>query len=398
MDSTNTDKSAGTLPARKDYRNNDNQGQSTAGRREENSPSGEEADPDAASGQTHRGPGKKPLIILAVVVVILIAAALYFWWSTRNQETTDDAYTESDAVTVAPKIAGYVVNLAVRDNQRVHKGDLLVQIDRRDYIAQRDQALAQLGLAQAQLHQAEAQLALSRVQFPAQLVQAQAQQARADANLQNAEAEYRRQRGVDPRATSQQNIDSANAQLRAAGADAANARAQVQVAAQVALQIRQAQTNVEARQQQVRQAKAQVETADLNLSYADVRAPFDGFVTRRNVQPGMLVQAGSALMSVVSPYVWVTANFKESQLARMRPGNRVDLDIDAYPDMKLHGHVDSVQQGSGSRFSAFPAENATGNFVKIVQRVPVKIVIDSGLDPNMPLPLGLSVQPRVFLE
>ncbi|TKI07424.1 HlyD family secretion protein [Martelella alba] len=357
-----------------------------------------EDDQNDASTASHNGPGKKPLIILAVVVLILVIVAMYFWLTTRNQETTDDAYTESDAVTISPKVSGYVIDLAVRDNQRVHKGDLLLKIDPRDYVAQRDQAVAQLGLAEAQLHQSQVQLALSRVQYPAQLSQAQAQLARAEANQQNAEAEYRRQRGVDPRATSQQNIDTANAQLKAARADTANARAQVDVARQVALQIRQAQTTVEARRQQVRQAKAQLESANLNLSYTEVRAPFDGFVTRRNVQPGLLVQAGGALMSVVSPNVWVIANFKESQLTHMRPGDRVDLSVDAYPSLALQGHVDSIQQGSGSRFSAFPAENATGNFVKIVQRVPVKIVIDSGLDPSMPLPLGLSVEPKVYLK
>ncbi|WP_413730730.1 efflux RND transporter periplasmic adaptor subunit [Sodalis sp. RH22] len=372
-------------------RNNDTGRDSAGGDNEAHGDDG-----DGAQETQRKRPGKKPLIILGVVVLILIVVGLYFWLTTRNQETTDDAFTESDAVTVAPKVGGYVVNLAVRDNQRVHKGDLLLQIDARDYRAQHDQALAQLGLAEAQLHQAEAQLALSRVQYPAQL--AQAQQARADANLQNAEAEFRRQRGVDPRATTQQNIDTASAQVRAARADAASARAQVEVAAQVALQINQAEATVEARQQQVRQAKAQLETADLNLAYTDVRAPFDGYVTRRNVQPGMLVQAGSALFSVVSPDIWVMANFKESQLERMRPGNKVEITVDAFPDMKLQGHVDSVQQGTGSRFSAFPAENATGNFVKIVQRVPVKIVIDSGLDANTPLPLGLSVAPKVLLE
>ncbi|WP_413734595.1 HlyD family secretion protein [Sodalis sp. RH21] len=353
---------------------------------------------DDEDDEPRKRPGKKPLIILGAVVLILIVVGLYFWLTTRNQETTDDAFTEGDAVTIAPKVSGYVTALAVKDNQRVHKGDLLIQIDARDYQAQRDQAQAQLGLAQAQLHQAQVQLALAKVQYPAQLAQAQAQQARADANLQNAEADYRRQRGVDPRATSQQNIDSASAQLRAARADAANARAQVEVAAQVGLQVKQAEANVEARQQQVGQAQAQLEAADLNLSYTQVRAPYDGYITRRNVQPGMLVQAGGALFSVVSPQIWITANFKESQLERMRPGNQVDITVDAYPDMKLHGHVDSVQQGSGSRFSAFPAENATGNFVKIVQRVPVKIVIDSGLDPNIPMPLGLSVAPTVLLE
>lgn len=343
-------------------------------------------------------PGKKPLIFLAIVMVIMIVVGLWFWLTTRNIESTDDAFTEGNAVTIAPKAAGYVVKLLVRDNQRVKQGDLLVEIDARDSEAQRDQAKAQLGLAQAQLHQAQAQLALSRVQYPAQRDQALADQAKAQANLLNAQADYRRQRGVDPRATSQRNIDTAAAQLRSAEAQLQSAKAQVEVASQVKLQIRQQETNVEAREQQVEQAQAQLNTAELNLSYTQVRAPYDGFVTKRNVQLGTLVQAGSALFSLVSPEIWINANFKESQLARMKPGNKVEISVDAWPDMKLEGHVDSVQMGSGSRFSTFPAENATGNYVKIVQRVPVKIVIDKGLDPNHPLPLGLSVEPKVTVE
>lgn len=358
----------------------------------------EDKDDGQDESEKRKGPGKKPLIILGIVVVIMAIVALVWWLMTKDQITTDDAFTDGDAVTIAPKISGYVTNLAVKDNQLVKQGQLLVQIDPRDATAQRDQAQAQLGVAISQLHQAQVQYDLSKVQYPAQLAQAQAQQARAEASLLNATADYRRQHGVDPRATSQQNIDSASAQLRSAKADLENAKAQVQVAAQVGLQIRQAETNVEARQQQVEQAKAQLETASLNLSYADVRAPYDGYVTMRNVQLGTLVQAGSSLFSIVSPNIWIVANLKESQLERMRPGNKVLVKIDAYPDLKLHGHVDSVQQGTGSRFSAFPAENATGNYVKIVQRVPVKIVIDSGLDPNQPLPLGLSVDPTVTVE
>ncbi|EGT5761304.1 HlyD family secretion protein [Cronobacter sakazakii] len=350
-------------------------------------------------GETRKRPGKKPLIILGIVVVIMVIGAIIWWFMTRNLETTDDAFIEGDAVTVAPKVAGYVTELRVKDNQRVKKGDLLVVIDPRDATAQRDQAQAQLSLAESQLHQAQAQLALAKVQYPAQRDQAKAQVLRAQAELANARAEYQRQRGVDPRATSKQNIDAANAQLRSAEAGLANAQAQLEVAEQVQLQIRQQETNVEARQSQVEQARAQLKTAELNLSYTEVRAPFDGYVTKRNVQNGTLVQAGSALFSIVSPDIWVVANFKESQLERMRPGNKVEISVDAFPDLELEGHVESIQQGSGSRFSAFPAENATGNFVKIVQRVLVKIVIDKGLENwNQPLPLGLSVEPEVTVE
>lgn len=366
--------------------------------RDRNDASQQQGD-DRDNGKAERKrPGKKPLIILGIVVIVMIIVALVWWLLTRNEETTDDAFTDGDAVTMAPKVAGYITELHVTDNQRVKKGDLLAVIDARDTTAQRDQAQAQLGLAIAQLHQAQAQLELSKVQYPAQRDEARAQVLKAQAELANANAQYRRQRGVDPRATTQQNIDSANAQLRSAEAQLASAKALQAVAEQVQLQIRQQQTNVEARERQVDQARAQLEAAELNLSYTQVRAPFDGFVTKRNVHTGTLVQAGTALFSLVSPHIWVVANFKESQLERMRPGNKVSISVDAWPDMALEGHIDSVQQGSGSRFSAFPAENATGNFVKIVQRVPVKIVIDKGLDANRPLPLGLSVEPTVTLK
>ncbi|GAA0492041.1 MULTISPECIES: HlyD family secretion protein [Tatumella] len=350
------------------------------------------------SAEPRKRPGKKPLIILAMIVILLLATALVFWLINRGTETTDDAFTDGNAVIIAPKTSGYIVRLLVRDNQKVSKGQLLAEIDPRDATAQLDQARAQLGLAMAQLQQAEAQLTLSRVRYPAQREQALAARARAGAELQNAEAAYRRQHGVDPKATTQTNIDSATARWRSAQAEYQNASAQVAIASQVALQIRQQETNVEARQQQVSEAQAGLETATLNLSYTRLLAPFSGYVTRRNIQQGSLVQAGTALFSLVSPDIWITANFKESQLQYMKPGDAVNISIDAWPDLKLQGHVDSIQMGTGSRFSAFPAENATGNFVKIVQRVPVKIVIDKGLDPDRPLPLGLSAEPEVRVQ
>src|SRR5476649_406202 len=355
---------------------------------------GQDKSNDKSNGQK-KGPGKKPLIILAVVVVLLILGGLIWWFATRNQVSTDDAYTDGDAVTIAPKVSGYVVVMNLGDNKFVHKGDLLIKIDPRDYQAQLDQANAQLGLAKAQLNAAQVQLDIARVQYPAQLTQAKAQEQSAQANLTQTRAAYERQRAVDVRATSQQNIDTATAQQKSALANVAQAQAQVKTASLVPQQISQAQATVEERWQQVEQAEAQVEAAALNLSYTELRAPADGWVTKRNVQYGTFLQAGTSIFSLVTTTVWVTANFKESQLERMRPGDSVDVSVDAYPNLKLHGHVDSIQLGSGSRFSAFPAENATGNFVKIVQRVPVKILIDSGLQPDFPLPLGLSVVPKV---
>jgi membrane fusion protein (multidrug efflux system) len=348
--------------------------------------------------EKRKGPGKTPLIILAVVAVILLIGGFIWWFATRNQATTDDAYTDGNAITIAPQVSGYVVDLAVNDNVYVHKGDLLVVIDKRDYQAQVDAAQAQLGLAEAQLNAALVQLDIARVQYPAQYQQAKAQTSSAEANLKQAQAAYERQHSVDQRATSQQNIDTADAQQQTARANVQQAHAQEQTASLVPQQIRQTVATVEERRQQVQQAKAQLEQARLNLSYCEVRAPSDGWITRRNVQYGSFLQAGVSLFAIVTPQVWVTANFKESQLERIRPGDKVDIEIDAYSKLKLHGHIDSVQLGSGSRFSAFPAENATGNFVKIVQRVPVKIVIDDALPRDQPLGLGLSVTPKVYLK
>jgi membrane fusion protein (multidrug efflux system) len=169
----------------------------------------------------------------------------------------------------------------------------------------------------------------------------------------------------------------------------------VDTAALVPQNIALADAKVEQLQAQVKAAEAQLAQARLNLGYTQLRAAQDGRVTRRNVEVGTYLQPGQSLLVLVSPEVWVTANYKENQLVDMRPGQPVTVSVDAFPGLDLHGHVDSIQMGSGSRFSAFPAENATGNFVKIVQRIPVKIVIDRGLDPNRPLPLGASVVPTV---
>ncbi|HEY4041871.1 MAG TPA: HlyD family secretion protein [Rhodopila sp.] len=345
------------------------------------------------------GPKRRwPLIALGIVVVLTIIGGVVYWLTTRNLESTDDAYTEGNAIAFAPKVAGYVTQLNVDDNTVVHKGDLLLKIDPRDYIAARDQAHAALSLAQAQLSSAQVDLEITRTRAPATLLQAQAQLAQAQANLSQAQRDYNRLRAVDPRATTQTNIDQATAQLQSNAAQVKSAEAQVEIASLVQQTIQAAEDTVTQRQAQVEQAKANLATAEINLSYTDLRAPQDGRITRRNVDLGTFVQAGQQVFYIVTPQVWVTANFKETQLANMRAGQPVSMEVDAYPNLRLHGHVDSIQQGSGARFSAFPAENATGNFVKIVRRVPVKIIIDSGLDDNQSLPLGISVTPTVTLR
>ena len=335
--------------------------------------------------------------VLLLIILVAVAGATTYWYVTKDEVTTDDAYTDGHAITVAPQVSGTVVALRVTDNQRVKAGDTLIEIDPRAYAAARDQAQGSLQVAEAQLANARITLDWARADYPARLAAAQAQLAAAQATQFKAAADARRQRGLPKQATMQQDIDAAEAGLRSADAQVAQAQAGVQQAELVPQYIGQAEAQVKQLEGQVALARAQLAQAELNLSWTRVTAPQDGWITKRNVEQGNYVQAGQSIFSIVTPDIWITANFKESQLARMRPGEKVDIGIDAYPDLKLTGHVDSVQLGSGSRFTAFPPENATGNFVKIVQRVPVKIVIDSGLDPNLPLPLGLSVMPTVRL-
>ena len=342
---------------------------------------------------------KWPLIALGVAIVIAIIGALIYWLLTKDQQNTDDAYTDGRAVMIAPKVGGYVTQLAVNDNQRVHQGDVLLTIDARDYVVARDQAAGQYAAMQAQLDNAKVSLEKARTTYPAQLKQAQGQLLEAQGRFYQAQREHERQHHVDREATTQQTIDQSDSGLKIAQGQLEEAEGQVHQAELVPENIAQAETQVKQLEGQMLQAKASLDQAELNLSYTKVTAPHDGWVTKRNVEQGALVQPGTLVMALVEPELWVTANYKESELTRMRPGQRVRIRVDAYPDLDLEGHVDSVQLGSGSRFTAFPAENATGNFVKIVQRVPVKIVVDKGLDPNAPpLPLGMSVIPTVYFK
>ncbi len=339
-----------------------------------------------------------PLIILGMVVVLAIIGGVVYWLMTRGEESTDDAYTDGNSIVIAPKVAGYVTELDVNDNTLVKAGQLLFKIDPRDYIAARDQAQANLSLARSQLASAEVNLDVTRVRAPANQAQAQAQLAQARANQDQAEQQYRRERSVDPRATTQTNVDQATAQLKSNTAAVSSAQANLQIASLVQQTIQTAEDQVKQAQAQVAQAEANLSQAEINLSYTEIRAPQDGRITKRNIDRGTFVQAGQQSFYIVTPQVWITANFKENQLAEMRPGQKVEITVDAYPKLDLHGHIDSIQDGSGAQFSAFPAENATGNYVKIVRRVPVKIDIDSGLPDGQGLPLGLSVEPTVTIQ
>jgi membrane fusion protein (multidrug efflux system) len=343
---------------------------------------------------------RRPLVRI-VVIVVLVAVAIggfFYWWSGRNVESTDDAYTDGRAVSIAPRISGQVVSLDVTDNQFVKAGQPLIHIDPRPFTLERDQARGALETARAQLAGQKYGAEIARQSFPANLQAAQADLASAQANLARREADFSRQKGLPKQATTQQDYDTARYAFEQAQAQVLQAQARVTQATPVPQNIGQADAQVGQLSGQVDQAQARLDQAELNLSYTVVKAEHDGWVTKRNVEAGNYVSAGQPILSIVSPEVWITANFKESQLELMRPGQAVKIAIDAYPQLDLRGHVDSVQLGSGSKFTAFPPENATGNYVKIVQRVPVKIVIDSGLDPKVPLPLGISAEPVVTVK
>jgi len=368
-----------------------------------NTPTADTADAGGGkTGQKAAPPPKKrrPVVWFVLIIVLILAGGFgfHYWQAHKNLESTDDAFVDGRAITIAPQVSGLVVALDVTDNQFVKKGDPLIHIDPRQYENDRTQAEGTLAVAKAQLEGNKLGVAIGKKNFPAQLEQAQAQLLTAKANLTKAQADYDRQKSLPKLATSQQEVDQATAALDQAKAQVMLADAQVTEAQPVKERIDQTQTQVGQLTGQVEQAQSRLDQANLNLSWATVTAPQDGWITKRNVEVGNYVAPGQSIFSIVSPQIWITANFKEGQLTDMRPGQPVDIEVDAYPQLKLKGHVDSIQQGSGSKFSAFPPENATGNFVKIVQRVPVKIVIDSGLDPNVPLPLGISVVPSVTVR
>ena len=360
--------------------------------------SGSEENPEDADFKGRKKRRPTVLLIAIAVVLTLALGGIYFWLSTRNIEDTDDAYTDGYAVQISPQVAGRVVSLDVTDNQFVRRGQALIHIDPRQFINDRDQAQGALDTSKAQLGGLKLAAEVAAKNFPAALQVAQANLAAAKASLVQRQADFARQKSLPRQATTQQEVDSATSNLENAQAQVLLMQARVIQAEPVQQQIGETEKQVSQQQGQMEQAQSRLNQANLNLSYTVVRAAQDGWVTRRQVDRGTYVQAGQQIMVIVSPDVWITANFKETQLDLMRPGQSVKIAVDAFPDLNLRGHVDSIQLGSGSRFSAFPAENATGNFVKIVQRVPVKIIIDSGLDPTLPLPLGISVDPKVTVR
>lgn len=342
-----------------------------------------------AAGVAKKGQTRTFAAIAAVVFAA--AASIYYVQFVLPFESTDDAFVEGHVTAVAAQVSGRVAQLLVEDNQEVKEGDLLLQIDPRDYEARLAQAQANLTAAHSQLEQAKSQFSAA---------QATAQEARAGLAAVEAQAAYAstnlsRLETIGVSGVSQDQIDAAGTQARATSADVLVARSKIGAAdAQVAL----AQANIATAEANIGQSEAAVRQAELNLSYTKVTAPGAGRVTRRVVEQGNYIQPGQSLLAIVPKNIWVIANFKETQLTRMRPGQPAFVEVDAYPQFEFKGHVDSIQNGAGARFSLFPPENATGNYIKVVQRVPVKIVLDDMPESQLALGPGMSVVPKVRVK
>ena len=352
--------------------------------------------PDADKKEAEKKPPmprwKKALywLIALVILAVLVTAGILYWLHARHFENTDDAFIDGYRSQVSAQVAGRVVNLAIKDNQEVKAGAILLQIEPRDYQVKVANAQAQRAQAQAQLDQARAGLLQQQASFD----QAQAQVRVAEAELGQQQADLARYRAIDPKAITRQQLDTTSAQTKSA---AARLDASRQAVSGARAQIEAQKAQIEAAEANVQAADAAVASADLQLGYTTVIAPQDGRVTRRTVDLGNYANVGQPLLAIVPDDVWVTANFKETQLAHMKPGQPVRVEVDACPGSAIEAHVDSFQTGTGAVFSALPAENATGNYVKVVQRVPVKIVFDRKPEGCRLLP-GLSVAPRVTVR
>jgi len=331
---------------------------------------------------------KKRIALLVAALVVCIAAALYYLLFIAPFESTDDAFIEGHVTQMAPQVAGRVARVLVNDNQFVDAGEMLVQIEPSDYEAKLQQERAKLASAQSRLAQATAQLTVDQ----AKAEQERANVLAAQAEAGRAEADSKRYEAIGTSGVSQSQIDLAATQARSTAANLTAARnKELAAEAQVALD----QASIQTAAAEVKRSEATVHQAELDLSYTQVKAQESGYVTRKIVEAGSYAQPGQALLAIVQREVWVVANFKETQLTHMRPGQSVKVRVDAYPHLKLTGHVDSVQSGSGARFSLFPPENATGNYVKVVQRVPVKIMLDNLFGASSVLGPGMSVEPKV---
>ena len=322
---------------------------------------------------------KKAFMIVGVVVLIGLIVGYFYSGYRKTHVSTDDAFIDGNIHTIAAKIYGTVKVVSVNDNQPVKKGDLLVEIDPADYAVRLREASSVVGAEKAKLSEAATKIDAAKVNLELQ-----------HANLRLAELEKNRsealyQKEVLPR----DRYDRAMTAYEVAAA-------QVKAAEE---QLRQAESQRLTQASTIMQKQATAALAELNYEYTKIYAPVDGYVTRKSVQTGNQIQPGQPLMAVVAlNNIWVTANFKETEMENIRPGQRVQLTVDSYPGKEFSGKVDSIMAGTGVSFSLFPAENATGNYVKVVQRIPVKIVLDEGTDRDHVLRVGMSVEPTVIAK
>jgi membrane fusion protein, multidrug efflux system len=347
-----------------------------------------------------------PMIGGMALITLVTAGGLHFFAQSQANESTDDAFIDGHIVQVGPKIAGRIEKVYVDDNQDVKKGDLLAEIDPRDYDAQLTQRLAALDSIKAQAGAARA--SMDQAQANVHNLEATVEQNKADVEVAQAQADQaaddlRRYDGLfAQKAISAQDLTHAKDGSLAAQANLNSAKKKVTAAeAQVTAGEAQVRTYGALLQYvlaQVKENDASVETARLNSSYTKIFAPENGRITRKAIEPGDYVQTGQTLLALVPSNLWVTANFKESQLRLMRPNQPVEINVDALGQKSFRGHVDSIQAGSGARFSLLPPENATGNYVKVVQRVPVKVVFDEQPESGLRLGPGESVVPTVRVQ
>jgi membrane fusion protein, multidrug efflux system len=348
------------------------------------------AQPKPDNGQKKRRTLRSRPLVAGLVVILSIGAviaAVLWWLQARHYESTDDAFIDTRIVSISSQINGLIVDVPVDDNQLVEAGAVLFRIDDRDYRAALDQARAQIDQAVASIKNLQAQI---DAQEP-KIEQAEKQVIEAQGALEFARQENNRYQGLLKAGSgSVQRAQQSASDLIQKQAAFDGAQANV-IAAKKQIEVLKTQQAIA--QGQLEQGKASEELANANLARTVVTAPQAGRVTKITAAKGAYAAAGQVLMMLVPRDIWVTANFKETQLDNMRPGQAVSISVDAYPERTFSGHVDSIQAGSGTVFSLLPAQNATGNYVKVVQRVPVKIVFDQL--PDVYLGPGMSVVPSI---
>jgi membrane fusion protein, multidrug efflux system len=327
----------------------------------------------------NNGKKKKAFLIVGVVVAIGLVAGYFYSGYRKTHVSTDDAFIDGNIHTIAAKIYGTVKEIYVTDNQPVKQGDLLLEIDPADYTVRYREASSAVNAEKAKLAEAVTKIAAAQANLELQR-----------ANLKLAEIEKTRSENLfQKEAIPRDRYDRAMTGYEVAVAQVKAAEEQLRTAE--SQKLTQAST--------IKQKEASASLADLNYQYTKIYAPADGYVTKKSVQVGNQIQPGQPLMAVVGLNdIWVVANYKETELENIRPGQQVDIAVDSYPGKVFKGKVDSIMAGTGVTFSLFPAENATGNYVKVVQRIPVKITLQEGTDKDHLLRLGMSVVPTVLAK